>query len=89
MMSPADRVAAITACLTTTFQPTLLIVEDQSEAHRNHPGAKSGQGHFAIQIRAKTLSHQSRITAHRLIYQALGELMVTEIHALSIVILDD
>ena len=79
-----DRVAAIEAALNNAFSPDHLLVKDQSHLHAGHAGARDGRGHFDVSISAAAFSNCSRIDAHRLIYSALGELMTTDIHALSI-----
>ena len=80
----ADRTARIEAMLTEAFSPGHLLVKDQSHLHAGHAGAKEGQGHFEVIIVADAFDGCSRIESHRLIYEALGELMTTDIHALSI-----
>jgi BolA protein len=52
--------------------------------HTGHAGAKDGRGHFAITIVAEAFDGLGRIESHRLVYAALGSLMTTDIHALSI-----
>jgi BolA protein len=56
---------------------------DQSAAHAGHAGAAHG-GHFALTVISPRFRGLNSIQRHRLVYQALGELMQTEIHALSI-----
>jgi BolA protein len=51
--------------------------------HVGHAGAKSG-GHFKLIIISEHFKNKSLIERHRIIYDALGALMKTEIHALSI-----
>jgi len=80
----ADRTARIEAMLTEAFSPEHLLVKDQSHLHAGHAGAQEGQGHFEVIIVADAFDGCSRIESHRLIYEALGELMTTDIHALSI-----
>jgi len=80
----ADRSATIEALLTEAFSPDHLLVKDQSHLHAGHAGAKEGRGHFEVIIVADAFDGCSRIESHRLIYEALGELMTTDIHALSI-----
>lgn len=80
----ADRVATIEARLKDKFSPTELLVKDQSHLHSGHEGARDGRGHFEVTICAADLTGKSRIEAHRLVYDALGELMQTDIHALKI-----
>jgi BolA protein len=70
--------------LTEAFSPERLLVKDQSHLHAGHVGAREGRGHFEVIIVADAFAGCSRIESHRLIYDALGELMTTDIHALSI-----
>ena len=79
-----ERVARIEAVLTQAFSPVQLLVKDQSHLHAGHAGARDGRGHFEVIIVADAFDGQSRIECHRLIYDALGQLMTTDIHALSI-----
>jgi BolA protein len=80
----ADRSARIEALLTEAFSPDHLLVKDQSHLHAGHAGARDGRGHFEVIIEADAFDGCSRIESHRLIYEALGQLMTTDIHALSI-----
>ncbi len=80
----ADRAGKIEALLTQAFSPDHLLVKDQSHLHAGHAGAKDGRGHFEVIIVADAFDGCSRIESHRLIYDALGQLMTTDIHALSI-----
>lgn len=70
--------------LTTTFSPSHLEIIDESHLHAGHAGAKSGKGHFAVTIVSDAFQNTLPIKRHRMIYQALGELMDSHIHALSI-----
>lgn len=79
-----ERSAKIEALLTQAFSPDHLLVKDQSHLHAGHAGAKDGRGHFEVIIVADAFDGCSRIESHRLVYEALGELMTTDIHALSI-----
>ncbi len=80
----ADRSAKIEALLAKAFSPDHLLVKDQSHLHAGHAGARDGRGHFEVIIVADAFDGCSRIESHRLIYEALGQLMTTDIHALSI-----
>ena len=80
----AERSAIIEAMLTKAFSPDHLLVKDQSHLHAGHAGARDGRGHFEVIIVADAFDGCSRIESHRLIYDALGQLMTTDIHALSI-----
>jgi BolA family transcriptional regulator, general stress-responsive regulator len=83
-MPSAARLDRIRAALVAAFAPEHLHVEDQSERHRGHAGAASGRGHFHVDIVAGAFAGQSPLARHRSVYAALGSLMETEIHALSL-----
>ena len=80
----AARTARIEALLSEAFSPDELLVKDQSHLHAGHAGAQDGRGHFDVTIVASAFEGCSRIESHRLVYEALGDLMATDIHALSI-----
>ncbi|HYN53577.1 MAG TPA: BolA family protein [Methylotenera sp.] len=63
--------------------PVLLEIEDESAMHTGHAG-NTGGGHFKLKIASSHFSGKSPIMRHRLIYQALTDLMPNQIHALSI-----
>jgi BolA family transcriptional regulator, general stress-responsive regulator len=70
--------------LNAAFAPSLLDLRDDSAAHAGHAGAASGGGHFHLRITASAFAGASRVSRHRLVYHALGDLMQQRIHALSI-----
>jgi BolA protein len=79
-----SRTCKIEALLSAAFTPDELLVTDQSHLHAGHAGARDGRGHFNVVIVADAFKGCSRIECHRLIYAALGEMMTSDIHALSI-----
>jgi BolA protein len=79
-----SRVAAIQAALSTALKPSALLVKDQSHLHAGHAGARDGRGHFDVIIISDAFEGQSRIHRHRMVYEAVGDLMQSDIHALSI-----
>ena len=82
-----SRIMRIHAALTEAFAPTDLNVVDDSAAHAGHPGARDGRGHFRIQIVGGVPSG-TRMEQHRMVYAALGDMMETDIHALSVQVTD-
>jgi BolA protein len=70
--------------LTEAFKPALLEIIDNSAAHAGHAGTRSGGGHYHVTIVADAFEGKSLVQRHQLIYQALGDLMKQEIHALGI-----
>ena len=66
------------------LEPTLLEVVDDSARHAGHAGAATGLGHFNVLIEAKVFAGLSPVARHKLVYQALGSLLETDIHAVGI-----
>lgn len=80
----AERCKRIEDFLSAAFAPSALLVKDQSHLHVGHAGAREGKGHFAVDIVSASFAGLSRIERHRRIYEALGDIMETDIHALHI-----
>ncbi len=78
-----DRVKAIRARLDAALQPSGLDIIDESDQHIGHSG-HGGAGHFRLRIVSEKFNYQSMILRHRMVYEALADLMPNEIHALSI-----
>lgn len=79
-----ERVDFIKNRLTDVFSPVTLEIIDESAKHAGHAGARSGGGHFLVNIVSDAFQDKNLIQRHRLIYEALGDAMQSEIHALSI-----
>lgn len=79
----SDRESMIRERLTRVFAPQFLQITDESHKHAGHASAKGG-GHFVVEIVADAFEDKSLIQRHRLVYDAMGNAMESEIHALSI-----
>ncbi|MCC7254520.1 MAG: BolA family transcriptional regulator [Dokdonella sp.] len=79
----SDRVAMIRERL-AVLEPLELDVEDESHRHVGHAGARDGRGHFRVRIVSAAFAGLLPLARHRAVYAALGELMQSDIHALSI-----
>ena len=79
-----DRVARIEAILSDAFSPTYLQVKDQSHLHAGHAGAQDGRGHYDVRIISTAFAGKRPLARHRMVYEALGTMMETDIHALRI-----
>ena len=64
--------------------PDALEVFDDSQEHAGHAGAKDGGGHFQLVIVSRNFAGKNAVARHRLVYEALGDLMPKQIHALAI-----
>jgi BolA protein len=74
---------AIQAAL-QVLQPTLLEVRDDSALHAGHVGAQAGGGHYHLTIVSPLFEGRRTLERHRLVYEALGDMMRHDIHALAI-----
>lgn len=83
-MNRAERGEAIRARLSAALSPVQLEVSDESHHHVGHEGARDGKSHFHVRIVSAQFEGLRRLQRHRLVYEALAELMRTDIHALGI-----
>ena len=79
-----ERVAATRAAIEAALAPLSLEIEDESHRHAGHAGAADGRGHFSVDVVSEAFAGLGPIARHRAVYAAVGELMTTDIHALSI-----
>ncbi len=78
------RVGMIRERLTQALRPERLEIVDETARHAGHEGARSGGGHYIVTIVSPLFEGKRLIERHRMVYDALGEAMQKEIHALSI-----
>lgn len=83
-MSRAAREARLRERLIAAFAPIELAVTDESHLHEGHAGARGGASHFRVRIVASAFRGIPPVSRHRLVYEALADLMKGEIHALAI-----
>lgn len=79
-----DVGARIEAILRGRFRPARLEIRDDSAAHAGHAGAASGGGHYDILIVAAEFEGKSLLDRHRLVHEALRDLIGREIHAIAL-----
>ena len=80
----AERVALIRERLQQALAPTAVDVVDESHLHVGHPGARDGRGHFRVRVVSPVFHGLPRLARHRRVYAAMGDLMASDIHALTI-----
>lgn len=80
----ATRTERIIARLREALQTEQVELIDDSHLHAGHAGARDGRGHFRVSIVSPAFKGLSTLQRHQLVYTSLGELMQTDIHALSI-----
>jgi BolA protein len=66
------------------FSPTVLEVINESDQHKGHAGAQGGAQHLYIRIVSAQFSSINVVQRHRLIYNAVLDLMPDQIHAVRI-----
>ncbi|HEX7989499.1 MAG TPA: BolA family protein [Stenotrophomonas sp.] len=79
-----NRVERIQVALQAAFAPLQLEVKDDSHRHAGHAGASDGRGHFKVLVVSDAFAGKAPLARHRAVYAALGQMMETDIHALSI-----
>lgn len=82
-MEPNKRSQAITAALEKGLDAQVVELVDVSDRHAGHAGSEGGGGHFRLVVVSKRFQGINRVAAQRLVYAALGDLMKSEVHALT------
>jgi BolA protein len=57
---------------------------DEGESHVGHPGAESGAGHYRLVVVSARFRDRDALARHRMVYEAVGDLIPDEVHALTI-----
>jgi BolA family transcriptional regulator, general stress-responsive regulator len=84
-MTTAER---IESRLRQALAPTHLDILDESGQHVGHAGTAAGGSHFSCVIVSEAFRGRSTLERHRAVYQALGDLLKREVHALALKTLD-
>ena len=82
-----NRIERIQALLQSALTPAECVVDDESHLHAGHAGAASGGGHYRLRLVSTHFEGLSKVARHRLVYDALQEMMRQEIHALAMTLL--
>jgi BolA family transcriptional regulator, general stress-responsive regulator len=80
----ATRAGRLDERVRAALQPLELEIVDDSHLHAGHAGAADGRGHFSVHVVSERFAGLPVVRRHRLVYDAVGDMMVTDIHALSI-----
>ena len=80
MVEISARAQKIEDVLRDRLEAQHVEVIDQNALHEGHLGSQGGGGRFQVLIVSDRLT---RIAAQRVVYEALGDLMMNDIHALS------
>jgi BolA protein len=67
------------------LRPLTVDLRVESAQHAGHAGARpSGGSHWQLTIVSEAFRGKSPVARHRMVYEALGDLMKRDIHALRI-----
>ncbi|MGH8500471.1 MAG: BolA family protein, partial [Methylococcales bacterium] len=80
----STRIEKIRSAIEISLKPSSLEIIDQSHRHAGHVGARDGRGHFDVHVVSDLFKGKLPLARHRLVFAAVGNLMETDIHALSI-----
>jgi BolA family transcriptional regulator, general stress-responsive regulator len=68
-----------------TLRPVIMELRDESAQHAGHAGSRpSGGSHWRLTIVSEAFRGKNPVARHRMVYEALGDLMKRDIHALKI-----
>ena len=83
----SERIEKMRDRLVATFAPMECQLVDDSHLHAGHAGAASGAGHYSLRIVSERFVGLNRVARHRLVYDCLRDMMLSDIHALNIIAL--
>lgn len=79
-----SRIDELRNRITTALGAALVEVQDDSAQHRGHAGARGGAGHYTVTVVAGRFAGMGRVDRHRAVYDAVGDMIPAEVHALAV-----
>lgn len=77
--------ASIRRKLEEAFQPSQLVVEDESHRHAGHAGARpEGETHFRVTMVAPAFAGIGRVDRSRRVHEVLADELKGPVHALAL-----
>ena len=71
--------------LEAAFGPEQLLIEDESDQHAGHAGARpGGETHFRVSLVSSVFKGLSRVERQRRVYEVLADEMKDRVHALAL-----
>lgn len=80
----SDLSAHVQALLRDKLSAVEVQVIDESHLHAGHAGARGGGKHLRVTVVSAAFEGRSLIQRHRMVNEALGDLMKQQIHALAL-----
>ncbi len=84
MLTYMGRIDRVKALLERRFAPEHLEIDDRSAAHLGHMGAVAGGSHLRVVLVSAAFRGRDLLSRQRAVYEALGDAVGTDIHALSL-----
>ena len=78
------RIERLESRIRERLAPTVLQLRDDSALHAGHAGARDGHGHYTVVMVSPAFAGLASLRRHRLVYDAVGDMMQTDVHALTI-----
>lgn len=79
-----SRIDELRSRITGALGADVVEVADDSAKHRGHAGARGGAGHYAVVVVSSRFAGMSRVDRHRAVYDAVGDMIPGEVHALQV-----
>jgi BolA protein len=79
-----SRLARIESALRQAFPDDLAEVTDMSAQHHGHAGFDAQGSHFHIRLQSRRFAGIGPLARHRLVYDALGPLLLQEVHSFTL-----
>jgi len=79
-----DTAEKLDRILRERFEPVHLEIIDDSALHAGHAGAASGGAHYRVTIVSPRFEGLPPLAQHRLVNEALADLLRDEVHALAL-----
>ena len=79
-----SRIEELRSRITSALGAAVVEVQDDSAKHRGHAGARGGAGHYTVVVVAERFAAMGRVDRHRAVYDAVGDMIPTQVHALAV-----
>lgn len=79
-----NRIEELRGRITSALGADVVDLQDDSAKHRGHAGARGGAGHYSVVVVASCFAGMARVDRHRAVYDAVGDMIPTQVHALAV-----
>ena len=83
-MTATDTASQIEARIREALEPSEFTLQDDSAKHAGHRGNTGGGGHYIVRVVSAQFEGLGLVDRHRRVYDAVGDLMGSRIHALAL-----